>query len=231
MLLQGAQRDAGDEDPVLGGPDLEAFESEVGVGILPAPQEEVLGPTEGVLSEPFAGTVPATLKAVHLMVEGVAHREEREAAPLGLDDLDLEPLADRDRMGGAVGEVEHVLRHRRADAVTGWLGGGEQAMGDDDVPRALADVEGNGLARDEEAVTLLVVGADEEREPAEFDASPSGQRSVCLGRENVGASVAEILEVEGFVARVTRHGPIVAPSSPLVFYLAHRPARRTSGPR
>ena len=89
--------------------------------------------------------------------------------------------------------------------MTGWLGGGEQAMGDDDVPRLLADVEGDGLTRDEEAVTLLVVRADEEREPAELHASPSWQRLVCLGRENVGASVAEILEIEGFVARVTRH--------------------------
>ena len=78
-------------------------------------------------------------------------------------------------------------------------------MGDDDVPRLLADVEGDGLARDEEAVALLVVSADEEREPAELDASSSRWRLVCFGRENVGASVAEILEVEGFVARFTRH--------------------------
>jgi hypothetical protein len=78
-------------------------------------------------------------------------------------------------------------------------------MGDDDVPRSLADVEENGLARDEEAVSLLVVSADKEREPTELDASSSGLRLVSLGRENVGASVAEILEVEGFVARVTRH--------------------------
>jgi hypothetical protein len=122
-----------------------------------------------------------------------------------LDDLDLEPLADRDRMGGAVGEVEPVLRHYRANAVTGWLGGGEQAMGDDDVPRLLADVEEDGLARDEEAIAALVVTADEEREPAELDATSSGQRLVCYGRKNVGASVAEVLEVEGLVARVTRH--------------------------
>jgi len=78
-------------------------------------------------------------------------------------------------------------------------------MGDDDVPRLLADVEGDGLAWDEEAVALLVVSADEEREPAELDASSSGQRLVCFGRENVGPSVAEIPEAEGFVARVTRH--------------------------
>ena len=167
-----------------------------------------------MLGEPFAGTVPATLEAVHLLVEGVAHCEERKASPLGLNDLDLEPLADRDRIGGAIGEVEHVLRHHRANAVTGWLRWGKQTMGDDDVPRSLADVEENGLARDEEAISLLVVSADKEREPTELDASSSGLRLVSLGRENVGASVAEILEVEGFVARVTRHGPIVAPRSP-----------------
>ena len=78
-------------------------------------------------------------------------------------------------------------------------------MGHDDVPCPLADVEGDGLARDEEAIALLVVSADEEREPAQLDASSSGLRLVCFGRENVGASVAEILEVEGFVACVTRH--------------------------
>ena len=83
-------------------------------------------------------------------------------------------------------------------------------MGDDDVPRLLADVEGNGLARDEEAVALLVVRADEEREPTKLDASSNGLRSVCFGRENVGASVAEIVEVEDLVARVTRHLPILA---------------------
>ena len=70
-------------------------------------------------------------------------------------------------------------------------------MGDDDVPGLFADVERDGLARDEEAVSPLVVSADEEREPAELDASSSGRRLVCFGRENVGASVAEILEVEG----------------------------------
>jgi hypothetical protein len=77
-------------------------------------------------------------------------------------------------------------------------------MDDDDVPRLLTDVEGDGLARDEEAVALLVVSADEEREPPELDASTSGQRLVCFGRENVRANVTEILEVESFVARVTR---------------------------
>ena len=78
-------------------------------------------------------------------------------------------------------------------------------MGDDDVPRQSTDVKRDGLGRDEEAIALLVVSADEEREPAELDASSSWRRLVCFGRKNVDASVADILEAEGFVARVTRH--------------------------
>ena len=207
MLLGLPQRDAGDQERQVPGDQLDAFDHDVGLRILPAPQIEAPGPAAPVLGEPEAGTVPVALEPGGLAVVAVRHGEERAAAPGRRHDLDLEPFTDRHSDRLAAGQVEHVVGDGRSDAVPCRSTGLQQPVRDDHPPRRPADLDRDRRCRYDEAPLLRrSVGADQERQAAKLH--PAQRQVACRVLEGVDARVAHRFDCHRFI---TGHRAIVTP--------------------
>src|SRR5205823_5007944 len=141
VLVEVAEGHAGDQEGRAPRDELDALDHAIGLGVLPAPQVEVLGPAERVLAEPRPRVAPAPLEARQVAVEVVGHGHEGKATPWSRERLDLEALADLHADDLAAGEVEEVVGDGEPRAVPGRCAGFEQPVRDDDPARRATDLD------------------------------------------------------------------------------------------